>query len=210
MIDPWLSYSTYLGGSSIDVGRGIAVDSSGNAYVAGITSSWDFPITPGAFQTTCSGCSGGTQHVFVTKLNPTGSALVYSTYLGGTNNDSGLGIALDASGGAYVTGITYSSDFPTTPGAFQATCGGGCSGYADAFVTKLNPTGSALVYSTYLGGTGSDEGQGIAVDTLGDTYVTGGTLSSDFPTTPGAFQTTCGGGEGNCTIGDGFVMKEHG
>jgi hypothetical protein len=206
VIDPWLSYSTYLGGSSIDVGRAIAVDSSGNAYIAGITSSGDFPVTPGAFQTTCSGCSGGAQHVFVTKFNPTGSALVYSTYLGGTNNDSGLGIALDTLGDAYVTGYTLSTDFPTTPGAFQTACAGSCA-YQDAFVTELNPTGSALVYSTYLGGTGADVGQGIAVDASGDAYVTGDTLSSDFPATPGAFQTTCGGGPGNCTIGDGFVAK---
>jgi len=133
----------------------------------------------------------------VTKLNPTGTALVYSTYLGGTGNDAGYGIAVDTAGNAYVTGVTYSTDFPTTTGAFQTTFGGG---YGEAFVTKLNPTGTALVYSTYLGGTGSDIGGGIAVDTAGNAYVTGST-GSTFPTTAGAFQTTFGG------VYDAFVTK---
>src|ERR1035441_8986022 len=191
VIDPTLVYSTYLGGS--DRANAIAVDASGNAYVTGITWSLNFPTTPGAFQTTL----GGAEDAFVTKLNATGSALGYSTYLGGGvcegvidgGSDGGSGIAVDASGNAYVTGTTYSSDFPTTPGAFQTTPVY-CSGCYTAFVSKLNATGSALAYSTYLGGSGGDLGYGIAVDASGNAYVTGATGSSNFPTTPGAFQTT--------------------
>ena len=182
-----LVYSTYLGGTGGDGGNGIAVDTSGNAYVTGSTTSTNFPTTPGAFQTS----PGGGNDAFVTKLNPTGTALVYSTYLGGSNDDIGYGIAVDTSGNAYVTGFTLSTNFPTTPGAYQTTFGGGDF---DAFVTKLNPTGTALVYSTYLGGTGIDEGhrhrRGHRRERLRD----GPTLSStNFPTTPGAFQTTFGG-----------------
>jgi len=146
-----LVYSTYLGGRGSEggvgfIGKRIAVDASGNAYVTGYTSSSDFPTTPGAFQTTY----GGNSDVFVSKLNPTGSSLVYSTYLGGSgpengdNQEGGGGIAVDASGNAYVTGDTDSSDFPTTPGALRTTYGGN----GDAFVSKLNAAGSSLVYST--------------------------------------------------------------
>ena len=190
-----LVYSTYLGGTGNDDGRGIAVDSSGNAYVTGHTNSTDFPVTPGAFQ---SALSGTNTDAFVTKVNTTGTALVYSTYLGGTGSEQGYGIAVDASGNAYVTGRTYSTNFPVTPGAFQPTF----SASGDAFVTKLNTTGTALVYSTYLGGTGSEYGNGIAVDANGNAYVTGYTRSPDFPVTPGAFQATNGGGSG-----DAFVTK---
>jgi hypothetical protein len=151
IIDPVLSYSTYLGGDNFDEGLGIAVDSAGNAYGAGFTGSTNFPTTTGAFQTTL----GGGRNAFVTKLNPTGSTLVYSTYLGGSLFDEGLGIAVDATGSAYVTGDTQSSNFPTTPGAFQTIFGGG---FSDAFLTKLHPTGTApLVYSTYLGGSSSEQ-----------------------------------------------------
>jgi len=187
VIDPGLVYSTYLGGSNLDQGIGIAVDTSGNVYVTGSTSSPDFPTTPGAFQTTLRGVGGA----FITKLNPTGSALVYSTYLAGSfathisNFDQGNGIAVDASGNAYITGVAQTTDFPTTPGAFQTNI----HGIMAAFVTKLNPAGSTLVYSTYLGG-GFEQGIDIAVDTSGNAYVTGGTLSLNFPTTPGAFQTS--------------------
>ena len=173
-----LVYSTYLGGSGNDQGAGIAVDSLGDAYVTGGTSSTDFPTTLGALQTMLSGGS----NAFVTEINPTGSALVYSTYLGGSGNDQGAGIAVDSSGDAYLTGTTNSSNFPTTPGAVQTTCGGGCNNTGDAFVTELNPAGTALVYSTYLGGSGNDQGAGIAVDSLGDAYITGWTSSTDFPT----------------------------
>jgi hypothetical protein len=127
--------------------------------------------------------------VFVTKLNATGTALVYSTYIGGSDIDEGHGIAVDRSGNAYVTGRTTSTDYDVTPRAFQTTNGGD----ADVFVTKLNATGTALVYSTYIGGSGLDEGLGIAVDGSGNAYVTGWTLSTDYDVTPGAFQTTNGG-----------------
>jgi hypothetical protein len=190
---PTLAYSTYLGGSGTDFGYGIAVDSSGNAYVTGLTYSSNFPTTHVAFQTSLA----GTYNTFVTKLNPTGTALVYSTYLGGTSGDAGYGIAVDSSGHTYVTGNTTSTSFPTTAGAFQTSL----PGVQNAFVTKLNPAGSALVYSTYLGGSNTDVGYGIAVDSSGHTYVTGNTTSTSFPTTARAFQTALAG------ISDVFVTK---
>jgi hypothetical protein len=193
-----LVYSTYIGGSSDDEGYGIAVDGSGNAYVTGVTFSTNYDVTPGAFQTTNG---GGLGDVFVTKLNATGTALVYSTYIGGSNDDAGFGIAVDGSGNAYVTGRTFSTDYDVTPGAFQTTYGGGLG--ADVFVTKLSPTGTALVYSTYIGGSGDESGRGIAVDGSGNAYVTGYTNSTDYDVTPGAFQTTYRGGLG----ADVFVTK---
>jgi hypothetical protein len=177
-----LVYSTYIGGSWYDEGYGIAVDGSGYAYVTGKTSSTNYDVTTGAFQTT----NGGNADVFVTKLNATGTALVYSTYIGGSGGEEGYGIAVDGSGNAYVTGYTESTDYDVTPGAFQTTNGG----YSDVFVTKLNATGTALVYSTYIGGSGNDRGFGIAVDGSGNAYVTGYTSSTDYDLTPGAFQTT--------------------
>jgi Beta-propeller repeat len=186
-----LVYSTYLGGSDLDQGNGIAVDLAGNAYVTGFTGSTDFPTTAGAFQTTNDG-----QRAFVAKLNLTGSALVYSTYLGGSDGgEVGGGITVDTSGNAYVTGHTGAIDFPTV-NPLQPTLNGG----TDAFISKLNPTGSALVYSTYFGGSGSDDAMGIAVDLAGNAYVTGTTSSTDFPTV-NAFQTVFGG-----TL-DAFVAK---
>ncbi len=184
-----LVYSTYLGGSSNDVGDGIAVDAKSNAYVTGTTSSTDFP-TENPLQPTSG---GGNEDAFVAKLNPEGSALVYSTYLGGSLSDYGYGIAVNVIGNAYVTGVTYSTDFPTE-NPLQPTSGGGNE---DAFVAKLNPEGSALVYSTYLGGSGSEGevgklGSGIAVDTKGNAYVTGSTSSTDFPT-KNPLQPTYGG-----------------
>src|SRR5439155_339443 len=203
-----LLYSTYLGGANaygldgdksygvFEGSSGVAVDTDRNAYVVGTTGSTDFPTTAGAFQTAPGGCCGS-YDVFVAKLNPNGSGLVYSTYLGGSGWDGGAAIAVDSAGNAYVTGYAGSTDFPTTRGAFQTTFGGG----ADAFVTKLNPSGSGLVYSTYLGGVGPDAGYGIAVDASGQAYVTGDSTSTDFPTTVGAFQTTSGG------YADVFVTK---
>jgi uncharacterized repeat protein (TIGR01451 family) len=191
-----LIYSTYLGGSGHDIGSGIAVDVSGNAYALGDTTSANFPTTAGAFQ---AALDGGLD-AFVTKLNAAGSALLYSTYLGGSGSENGKGIAVDAGGITYVTGRTISLDFPTTAGAFQPAFGG----VNDAFVTRLNPAGlgvADLVYSTYLGGSGSENGNGIAVDVTGNAYVIGGTDSSDFPTTAGAFQPAFGG------VKDAFVTR---
>ena len=173
VIDPVLVYSTYLGGSRTDSGSGIAVDSSGNTYVTGVTDSTNFP-TANPLQARLA----GEQNVFVAKLNPAGSALVYSTYLGGSDSDEVFGIAVDSSGNAYVTGKAGSPNFPTTPGAFQTTLGSA----SNAFVAKLNPTGSALVYSTFLGGSGGEYGFGITVDSSGNAYVTGSTSSTNFPT----------------------------
>jgi hypothetical protein len=246
-----LVYSTYIGGSVGDEGTAIAVDGSGYAYVTGFTFSTDYDVTPGAFQTT----NGGSRDVFVTKLNATGTALVYSTYIGGNGGDDyGYAIAVDGSGNAYVTGLTFSTDYDVTPGAFQTTNGGNadvfvtklnaagtalvystyiggnsdevgqwhsggwerqrlCDGIHflhrlrcdtggfpddewrrwDVFVTKLNAAGTALVYSTYIGGSGDEVGRGIAVDGSGYAYVTGFTFSTDYDVTPGAFQTTNGG-----------------
>jgi hypothetical protein len=168
-----LVYSTYLGGTGADQSFGIAVDSSGNAYVTGGTKSANFPTTPGAFQTSLRSAF----NAFVAKLNPTGSALVYSTFLGGSGGEYGFGIAVDTSGDAYVTGSTASTNFPTA-NPIQASL----AGDENAFVAELNPKGSVLVYSTYLGGTSIDIGYGIGVDSSGNAYVAGSTSSSDFPT----------------------------
>ena len=184
VIDPGLLYSTYLGGSSTEIGDGIALDGSGNAYVIGWTDSTDFPTTPGAFDTTLGGIDA-----FVTKLNAAGSALAYSTYLGGSSSEYGDGLTVDGSGSAYLTGHTASFDFPTTPGAFDTTYNDG----QDAFVSKLNPAGSALSYSTYLGGNQYEQGQRLAVESSGTAYIAGQTFSADFPTTAGAFDTTWNG-----------------
>jgi uncharacterized protein (TIGR03437 family) len=174
-----LVYSTYLGGSGEDYGDGIAVDSSGNAYVTGWTNSTNFP-TANALQAAFGGVSStGYPYgdAFVSKLNQAGSALVYSTYLGGSGGDEGRSIAVDSAGSAYVTGWTNSTNFPTAS-PLQPTYRGSSR---NAFVAKLNAAGSALVYSTYLGGDGMDTGFGIAVDSSGNAYVTGQTYSPDFP-----------------------------
>ena len=191
VIDPGLVYSTFLGGTGDDSGNAIAVDSAGQAYVAGSTYSTDFPTTTGAYDTGYN----GSEDAFVTKLNSAGSALVYSTYLGGTSDEPywSASIAVDCSGNAYVTGTTLSSDFPTTPGAYQTVL----KGPSDAYVVKLNSSGN-LVYSTYLGGTSYDAayyGDAIAVDSSGYAYVTGFTDSTDFPYTPGAYQSSLKGSE---------------
>src|SRR5439155_1567846 len=196
-----LVYSTFLGGSHDEEARGIAVDGTGSAFVTGETLSTDFPTTPGAFDTTHNSAGD----VFVTRLDAAGSALAYSTFVG--VSCCAYGIAVDGTGSTYVTGATDGADFPTTPGAFDTTFNGG----ADAFVTKLNAAGSALVYSTFLGSPltcsprachGVDYGTGIAVDGTGSAYVIGYTDGADFPTTPGALDTTFNGG-----ISDVFVTK---
>jgi len=191
-----LIYSTYLGGGGGDEGYGIAVDGSGNAYATGWTSSSNFP-TLNPYQTTYQ----GNADVFVTKLSSTGTSLAYSTYLGGGWSDYGRDIAIDGGGNAYVTGLTWSSNFPTL-NPYQATL----QGQGDAFVTKLSSTGSSLIYSTYLGGSGAENDQGggaIAVDGSGQVYVTGWTESSNFPTL-NPFQGTFRGG---VYYGDAFVTK---
>ena len=197
-----LLYSTYLGGSSlINAALGIAVDSAGNAYVAGYTDSIDFPTA-----SPLQGSNKGRINAFVTKFNTAGNALLYSTYLGGSSADEAYAIALDASGNAYVTGGTNSTDFPTV-NPYQAvnnSAGLGSNGQ-NAFVSKLNTTGSALLYSTYLGGSDYEGASGIAVDGTGDAYVAGATESLDFPTV-NPFQATnkATAGEGGPTA---FVTK---
>ena len=193
-----LGYSTYLGGGTGDFASAIALDSSNNAYVTGATQNSNFPITSGAFQSSCgtaSNCNGGIDDAFVSVIKADGSGFVYSTFLGGSGADQGLGIAVDSSGNAYVTGFTQSSDFPT-----QAAIQGTYGGVQDGFVAALNPQGTALLYSTYLGGSQSDGGAGIAVDSNKNAYVTGQTASSNFPTAS-ATQTTLGGGN------DAFVTE---
>jgi hypothetical protein len=199
-----LIYSTYWGGSSDDIGTGVAVDSSGNAYISGYTASPDFPATPGALQ---ASYSGGDHDGFVVRFNAGGGKLGYSTFLGGSADDYAYGVAVDSAGDAYVTGATNSTNFPTL-NAFQPNYAGGLCAVApntfpcyDAFVAKLNPPGSALIYSTYLGGTGSDYGYAIALDGSSNAYVTGYTTSTNFPTTAGAFQRVFGGSYGT------FVAK---
>ncbi len=185
VIDPVLAYATYLGGSSDDDGSGVAVDSAGNAYITGTTFSTDFP-TVNAIQPTFH----GGRDVFVTKINADGTALGYSTYLGGSvGSDFGVAIALDSAGSAYVAGMTDSLDFPTV-NAIQSTS----HGNLDLFVTKINAGGNALVYSTYLGGSGNDFNPDVAVDSTGNAYLTGTTGSTDFPT-KNAIQPVYGGGD---------------
>lgn len=187
-----LVYSTYLGGSVQDVGFGIALDSSNNTIVTGYTYSPDFPVTAGAFQTTTTANGAA----WVTKLNVGGTALLYSTFLGGTTGTSaGNSIVVNSAGDAYVTGYTCASDFPVTAGAVQPTFGGDCtSAGGDAFVTELNSTGSAPIFSTYLGGTGDDVGFSIGIDQAENVYITGRSSSTNYPVTAGAFQSTMAGG----------------
>ena len=201
-IDPILFFSTYLGGGGKDAGQSVALDLSGNIYVAGYTSSQDFP-TPNGFQTS----HNVTSHAaFVTKYNPDATAIVYSTYLGGWSLGSpffgdvfGQSLAVDLFGSAYLTGYTANTHFPTTLGAFQTAFNAGST--YDAFVTKLSPDGNALVYSTYLGGAGEDIGLAIGLDLSGAAYVTGSTTSGGFPTSPTAYQTNLRGSQ------DAFVTK---
>lgn len=188
-----LAYATFLGGSSGDSADDIAVDGEGDAYLIGGTYSTNFPTTPGAFDTSLNGY----QDAFITKLNAAGSTLAYATFLGSLSHDYGIAIAVDGAGSAYVTGRTESGDFPTTPSAFDTSYNGG----ADAFVVKLNLTGSALAYATFLGGSSGDEGYAIAVAGTDNAYVTGNTWSTNFPTTPGAFDTSYNGN------GDTFLAR---
>jgi hypothetical protein len=177
-----LVYCTYLGGSADDRAYAIAVDAQGNAYLAGSTTSSNFPVR-GALQPKLA----GSRNAFVAKLNPAGNGLVYSTYLGGNASDSANGIAVDASGAAYVVGDTTSYSFPST--GFQRSTHGG----QDAFVAKVSADGTKLVYSTYLGGSADDRGTAIAVDASGTAYITGSTFSTDFPVANSAQRANAGG-----------------
>ena len=214
VIDPVLVYSTYLGGSGAETAQAIAVDAAGNAYVAGYTNSLDFPVTPGAFQTTSNSDPGlGNVTGFITKLNPAGNQIVYATYLGGSCTDIIYGIAVNALGEAYVTGMSGSGVNPQTNmpdcsplqnpfiGFPQVNAFQSYGGLTDAFVTKLNAAGNGLIFSSFLGGSSSEFGHAITVDATGNAYIAGDTLSANFPTTPGAFQALNGGGV------DAFVTK---
>lgn len=191
-----IAYATYLGGSNNDGASGIAADSSGNAYVTGFTSSTNFP-TLSAYQTT----NKGGMDAFVTKINSTGSALTYSTYLGGSGDDPALAIAVNSSGDVYVAGSTSSTNFPTLSAVQSSNAA--ASGEENGYVTELNSTGSALLFSTYLGGNGAsgDFADGIVIDSSGNAYVTGFASSNNFPTAD-AFQSTNGGG-----LADAFIAK---
>ncbi|MBI3693655.1 MAG: SBBP repeat-containing protein [Acidobacteria bacterium] len=192
ILDPILRFASYLGGSGDDIGTGIAVDSSGSIYVVGTTTSLNFVTSTGP-----QPAPGGAKDVFVTKLSNSGAGVGYSTYLGGSGDDTGASIAVDAFGSAYVTGTTASPNFPTTAGSLRSTPAGG----ADAFVARLDPNGATLVYSTYLGGSGDDSATSIAIDSTGSAYVTGATASANFPVSAGAFRNFLGGST------DAYVAK---
>ncbi len=182
-----LVYSTYLGGAA-RLGQGVAVDASGSAYVTGCTSSSDFPTTAGAFDTSVN---GSLQDAFVTKLDAAGAALAYSTYLGGSGGDDGTGRRGRRERQRVCDGLAPTRAISRRPPARSTRAANGDDyPLRDAFVTKLDAAGAALAYSTYLGGSGDDQGHGVAVDASGSAYVTGCTGSSDFPTTAGAFDTS--------------------
>lgn len=190
-----LLFSTYLGGSSGEAARTVAIDTGGHAYVAGNTDSFDFPVTPGAFNTSY----GGTTDAFAAKLTPAGDALAYATFLGGPNEDVANGIGIDAAGRATIGGYTNSTTFPTTPGASNTTFLGGVY---DGYVARLDASGGRLVYGTFLGGARTDSPYALAIDSAGDAYVAGITNSTNFPVTAGAYNSTFSGG-----LFDAFVAK---
>ena len=193
VIDPVVVYSAYFGGSATEGANAVAADGAGNAYITGYTDATDFP-TVNAEQ----GSLAGYSNVFISKISADGTKLIYSTYLGGTGTDIGTGIAVDSSGNVLVTGWTESKDFPVA-NAYQNRYSSKTLAY-NAFVTKLNAAGNALVFSTYLGGDTTDQANGIAVDSSGNAYITGGTDSSNFPTTSGAIQGGANPG------GKGFIF----
>jgi hypothetical protein len=197
IIDPKLNYSTYLGGADDEGIFGIAFDPEGNLYIAGETSSLNFPVSHGVQES-----AGGSYDAFVSKFDRTGSQLIYSTYLGGSGYDHAVGLAVDASGSAYLSGVTYSPNFPLQH-ALQTKLGGD----EDAFVARLSASGAALIFSTYLGGSGPDAAGGITIDAAGNAFVAGQTNSLDFPATANALQARCAGsGFGFCG-GDAFVAE---
>jgi hypothetical protein len=193
-------YATYLGSPGQDEIDAAAVDRHGDLFVSGFAGD-GFPTTPGALDRTFNGaadcCNGLLGDAFVAELSADGSRLLYATYLGGSGREQTLGLALDHDGSVVVTGVTGSSNFPTTPGALEPSFGGGTGNVerdvpGDAFAAKLDPSGSRLIYSTYLGGSGDDAGQGVALDRAGNAYFTGKTESPGFPTTPGALKPSYG------------------
>ncbi len=203
-----LVYATYLGGGGDEIGWAVGVDSAGEAYVAGRTPSSDFPTTPNAYQS----IPGGSYDAFVSKVNATGTAFVYSSRLGGSNTDEVLSLAVDGDGDAIVAGYTSSSNFPVTPDAYDSTCGSDAlcnnsdpsGSVTDAFVTKLNATGTSLVFSTFLGGESYDYAYGVDIDSTNHVYVTGWTNSDQFPTYKPIKNFHSQGGGGNS---DAFVTK---
>jgi hypothetical protein len=192
-----LVYAAFFGGTSFpyiyndpDTVTAIAIDSSGEVYATGFAYSTNFPVTNGAFQTINNAQTKNNSNAFVVKINTSGSALLYSTYLGGSTSSSGNAIAIDGSGNAYIAGGTLDSDFPITSGSFQTVNLAYANSLVTGFVAKLGATGTSLGYATYLGGSNLNLPSGIAVDGTGNAYITGNTISTDFPITPGAFQTT--------------------
>jgi hypothetical protein len=183
-----LAWSTFLGGSTDDYGYALALDASRNVLVTGVTDGPTFPATPGAYDTS----HNGGYDAFVAKISSAGSVLLWATFLGGGGDDFGHGVALDGSGSPVVTGYTTAPDFPTTTGAYDTSFNGGT---CDGFVAKLSASGSALSWSSFLGGSGADRGYALALDGSGSAFVTGYTASIDFPTTPGACDTTLNGGQ---------------
>jgi hypothetical protein len=208
-----LVYFTYLGGSGDDAAFGLALDAQGNAYVVGYTGSADFPVTNALYPRIGGTADPNTRLYhpdgFVAELNTNGSALVYSTFLGGDLPDVAEDVAVDSAGNTYVTGFTQSDDFPTSTNALQRHLGSTTNIFyqADAFVTKIGPGGTNLIYSTYLGASQYDEGRGIAADTNGCAYVTGYTISPDFPITPNAQQTNLNNYPNETASYDAFVTK---
>jgi hypothetical protein len=195
VIDPVLVYSTYLGGSGSDQANGIVADSSGNVYVAGYTSSTNFPLaTQGSLPTNAN-------HVFVAKLAAAGANLIYTDYIGGDGEDYGVGLVLDSANDVYVTGSTSSSDFPVV-NAYQSQQPGPYTG----FLTKVSADGSSLLYSTYLGGNTFDQPTGIAIDSLGEVHVAGYTSSQNFPVA-NAYQATALANQGGIFGTYGFLTK---
>jgi len=193
MIDPQVAFSTYLGGTSSDYGNGVAVDGAGSAYVCGTSYSTDFPLTPGAYDTTSDVSNG---NIFITKFSSAGNSLIYSTLLGGSGYEWPDDMDIDSSGSAFVTGYTYSSDFPTTPGAIDNIY----NANQDIFVVRLSSAGDSLIYGTYYGGSSSESGYGIAATGDGHAVLTGYTYSNDFPIA-NAFDESPNGGS------DAFVAK---
>lgn len=213
-----LVYCTYLGGSADDVATSLAIDSAGNAYVAGSTQSANFPVSAGAYQTRFGGLTDDAFYsrgdAFVVKLSPAGDNILWSTFLGGSSNEIAWSIAVDAAGNPTIAGDTISTNFPVTPNAISRTFRGGANSATnpsgDAFVARLNATGTQLQYSSYIGGRSHDMARAVALDAQGNTYLAGGTYSSDFPTTPGAFQVKGGVVETsdyNAAADDGWIMK---